>query len=215
MQQSSSLDRNTMRLSRPEPRCIRDIGGGPQGIGKSINPFSRTPISLILIMFLREPGDPGWAAFSIHPLGRGQGRGCTSRRLQSLTASFAKKRRDPRPTWPLPLPLKSIVPISWHLTLALACPSWRNLKKVPTTLSCQADLFTKLSKQNKLQYSITLQPFVYFSFLLLSVFLSVWTCKLLFLWLEDALLNFLHGRVLLTFQFLFRFLLDVLLPVSL
>lgn len=38
------------------PHRICDIGGGPHGITESINPFSRTPISLILLMFLREPG---------------------------------------------------------------------------------------------------------------------------------------------------------------
>lgn len=45
-----------MPLSQAKPRRICDIGSGPHGITKSINPFSRTPISLILIMLLRVPG---------------------------------------------------------------------------------------------------------------------------------------------------------------
>lgn len=77
-----------MPLSRVEPRGICDIAGGPHGITKSINPFSRTSINLILIMFLREPGDPSPGPLSaFNCFDCSQGRGCTSRRLQSLTAS--------------------------------------------------------------------------------------------------------------------------------
>lgn len=166
MQQSS-----TTPLSQAEPRRICDIAGG---ITKSINPFRRTSINLILIMFLREPGDPSPGPLSaFNCFDCGQGRGCTSRRLQSLTAS------SPRSTETRGRHGDRLSHLNQSFRSADTSPKhWlarRGEIWTKSRLPCVAwriYLQNRLIKK-KLQYSVTLQLFVYFSFLHLLFCLSV------------------------------------------